>query len=89
MNSNGVPESTNNNDKFKLETGMGPSTDKFLNLILDKLAGYDFKDKFKIFDPITNIVNEKIRPYIYISIGLYFIILILLIIIIYLLIKRK
>lgn len=72
-------------------TGIGPITDKILNVILNRLTSDCFKEKLtdKIVDPITTIINEKIKPYVYVSLGLYGIILIMLIIIIYLSMKNK
>lgn len=80
---------TENNIKF--ETGIGPMTDKILNSIIDKLSADNLKEKLtdKVVYPLTEIVNEKIRPYIYISLILYLVIIILLIAIIYLLARRK
>ena len=91
MNSNQVQETGNYNDNFKFATGIGPITDKILNSILDRFTSDGFKEKLtdKIVDPITNIINEKIKPYVYVSVGLYFIVIILLIVIIYLLIKKQ
>ena len=78
-------------DNFIFETGIGPRTDKILNMILDRLTSDKFKEKLsdKIIDPVTNIINEKMKPYVYVSIGLYAIVIVLLFIIIYLLINKK
>jgi hypothetical protein len=80
-----------NNRENKFETGIGPFTDKVLSSIIDKVTGDDFKEILtdKIVDPITIIINKKIRPYLYIGIFLYLIVLVLLVFIIYLLIKKK
>ena len=81
--------SKQNNTVF--ETGIGPTTDKILQTILDRLTTDKFREKLidKIVDPVTNIINEKIRPYVYVSIGLYSVVIILLLFIIYLLSKKK
>jgi hypothetical protein len=72
-------------------TGMGPVTDKIINDIIQKLSADGVKDQllYRCIDPVTEIINEKIQPYIYVSIGLYIIVIMLLLIIIYLLIVRK
>jgi len=77
--------------KIIFETGLGPVTDKLLNTIFEKITTKDFKEKIaeKIVDPVTEIINEKIQPYVYISMGLYIILIILLLVIIYLLLVRK
>ncbi|XWV26501.1 hypothetical protein QJ857_gp0568 [Tupanvirus soda lake] len=91
MSSNVVTPITNHYDQSRFETGIGPVTDRLLGTLLDKLTGGDFKDILtdKIVDPITEIINRKVKPYVYISIGLYSIVIILLALIIYLLIKKK
>lgn len=78
-------------DNNYFETGIGPTTDKILNTVLDRLATDKFKEKLtdKIVDPITEIINEKIKPYVYVSVGLYGIIIALLVIIIYLIMKNR
>ena len=94
MNSKEAPNSNNNvnyDDNFKFATGIGPRTDHFLNTILDRLTSDNFKEKLidKIVDPLTSVINEKIKPYVYVSLGLYFIVILLLIVILYLLIKKN
>lgn len=71
-------------------TGIGPMTDQILNTMLDRLTTDNFREKLtqKIVDPVTEIINKKIQPYIYVSAVLYVIVIILLIVIIYL-IQRK
>lgn len=75
----------------RLHTGIGPMTDKILNSILDRVNTDSFREKLsdKIVDPVTQIINDKIRPYVYVSLTMYAIIVILLIIIIYMLYKKK
>ena len=79
------------NDSFTLETGIGPTTDKIINTILDRLTTDKFREKLidKIVAPVTNVINEKIRPYVYIGIGLYALLIILLVTIIILLISKN
>lgn len=91
MNTNKVYSNIENVDPNYFNTGIGPTTDKILNIILDRLTSDRFKEKLtdKIVDPITQIANEKIKPYIYVSLGLYGIIIILLVIIIYLSMKNR
>jgi len=88
MSSNDTVDHDNN---FKFNTGIGPITDRILNSILDRLATDSFREKLtdKIVDPITNIINQKIKPYVYISVTMYLIVIILLIVIIYLLVKKN
>lgn len=79
------------NKNFRVETGIGPMTDNILNSILDKFNTDQFKEKItdKILDPITDIINKKIKPYVHIGIGAYLVIVILLLVIIYLLVAKK
>lgn len=90
MNSNENDNSQNYNE-LKFDTGIGPLIDKILNTILNKLNTENFKGKLvdKIVDPITGIIIQKIRPYIYAGIILYLILVVLLVFIIYLLLKQK
>lgn len=76
---------------FQIETGIGPTIDKMLNCLIDRITADNFKDKVtdKFMDPLTKTINEKIQPYVYTSIGLYSIVIILLLIIIYLIIIKK
>jgi len=78
-------------DSAKFETGMGPMTDSILNLILEKISTTNFREKLtdNIMCPISQMVNQRIRPYVYISVVLYCIIIILLLAIIYLLLKKN
>jgi len=71
------------------ESGFGPFTDRILNKIFDVVTNKDFQEKIsdKLVTPLTQIMNEKIKPYIYLSIILYGIIIVLLFIIIYMLKK--
>ena len=84
-----IPPTTNLENR--IETGVGPITDRLLANILNRISNGNFKEMLtdKIVDPITGIINEKIRPYIYISVVLYIIIIILLVVIIYLLVRKK
>ncbi|AGC01860.1 hypothetical protein H012_gp603 [Acanthamoeba polyphaga moumouvirus] len=90
MNSSIIPTISQYADNIKFETGIGPMTDKILNSIFDRITTDGFREKLmdKIVDPITGIINEKIRPYIYLIIIMYIILVILLITIIYLLVKK-
>jgi hypothetical protein len=84
MNPNLNPNST-------IETGIGPMVDNTLNSILDRLTGDNFREKLtnKIVDPVTDIVNQRLKPYVNISLGLYAILIVLLCIIIYLLVRWR
>lgn len=78
-----------NNSHF-FTTGIGPMTDNILNNILERITSDSFKEQLsnKIVGPVISLINSKIKPYVYLSIGLYMIIIILLIIIIFL-VRRK
>lgn len=91
MDSNKITNHMRHDDNFRFETGLGPATDRILNSILDKFATDNFKEKLtdKIVDPIAEIINQKIKPYVYISLGLYGIIVILLLLLIYITIKKN
>lgn len=81
---------TKNEHNF-LETGVGPITDHFVNLLINKISTSDIKDKLaeKVVDPAVVVIKQKIKPYIYVSLGLYLIIILLLIFIIFLIYKKK
>lgn len=83
--------SNSQENQFKIETGIGPMTDNLLNCILDRLSNDNFKEKLtnKIVDPVTFMINRKIKPYINLSVGLYGLVIVLLCVIIYLLVKKK
>ncbi|ADO18231.1 hypothetical protein [Acanthamoeba castellanii mimivirus] len=91
MSSNINTGSVGYGNNFHFETGIGPITDRILNSILDKLTSDNFKDKLmdKIVDPVTMMINDRIRPYVYIGIVMYAILVILLLIIIYMLYKKS
>lgn len=76
---------------FHVETGIGPTTDNILNSVLDKLNTDQFKGKImdKVLNPVTDVINKKLRPYVHIGIAAYLILVILLLIIIYLLVSKK
>ena len=86
-----IDDAQNGRQNFRFETGIGPATDNILNHILDRLTTDGFKEKLtdKIVDPITDIINKKIKPYIRISIVLYAVVVILLLFIIYLLMNKR
>lgn len=75
----------------KLKTGMGPITDRIINELIDGFAIDNYQDKInnKFVDPITEIINRRVQPYVYLSGGLYVVIIILLCVIIYILINKK
>ena len=85
------PNYNNFSDNFKLETGIGPTVDRILNSLLDRITSDAFREKLahRIVDPMTGIINQKIRPYIYTFIVLYAVIVLLLLIIIYLIVAKK
>jgi|SRR5437868_3073182 hypothetical protein len=86
-NANNVHDTQNPN----LTLGMGPITDKLINAMFDVITTKSFQDKIsnKLINPLTMVVNDKIKPYVHMAAFLYLIIIILLIIIIYLIYKQK
>jgi len=80
---------TSNIPPFQVESGFGPITDRILNNFYNFLTNKEFQDKVsnKLVNPLTQIINDKMKPYMYISIVLYGIIIVLLITIIYMLKK--
>jgi len=81
------PESINKD----FESGFGPITDKMLNAIFNLLTNQSFQEKMsdKLVSPLTIMINNKIKPYVYASLFLYLVIIALLFAIIYLLQKDK
>lgn len=81
----------NENNDIKFQTGIGPMTDRILNTILEMVTADKFKEKItdKVVYPVTEIINDKIKPYIYMAAGLYCVLIVLLIVIIYLLISAR
>lgn len=84
-------ETSRNDDNSKFQTGIGPTTDKIINYILEVVTADSFKEKItsKVVDPVTEMINSKLKPYLYMSIGLYALVIILLLIIIYLLLSNR
>lgn len=74
-----------------METGIGPTVDRILNTILQRLSSDSVKQRIsnELVDPITQQVQQKVKPYIYAAIFLYAILIILLLVIIYLLISKN
>ena len=69
-------------DIKSIETGIGPLTDSVLNSIVMKIKTGILQE------PFSELINGKIKPYIYICSGLYIIIVVLLIVIMYLVVKK-
>ena len=65
-------------------TGIGPMTDKVLNSVIGNLSDGPIKDVMvsKLFKPLLDDVNQKLKPYIYFHIGMYLFTVILLVVII-------
>jgi len=78
-------------DKPIFETGMGPKTDRIINELINGFTIDNYRDKIndKFLDPITEIINQKTKPYVYLTYGLYSINIILLLVIIYILLNKK
>ena len=79
------------NPNYDFASGLGPITDKILNGMFDAITNRDFKDKIsdKLINPLTQIVNDKIKPYVCMGVFLYSIVFIMLLIIIYLLYTKN
>jgi hypothetical protein len=80
---------SNKEDSF--ETGIGPITDRILYAVVNKLNKLDYSNILadKIVEPVTVIVREKAKPYIYTCLVLYGIVVILLLMILCILMKKK
>lgn len=78
-------------DNFHFQTGIGPTMDRLLNEALNRFTSDQIKEKIirKLFDPMTRIIEDRVKPYIYIGAILYCILIVFLIIIIVLLINKK
>lgn len=74
----------------KIETNIGPLTDKIINSLLFYFSSKDFKHKIiHHTKPYIDKGKKKIKLYLIIGFILYLLLIILLIIIIYILLKRK
>ena len=84
-------ERRSNYNGYQLETGIGPTVDKILNTIIEKLNSQKFKQNLteKVIDPVTGMIHKKMRPYYYGATVAYLIVIILLVVIIYLLVKKR
>lgn len=72
---------------YKIETGMGPITDKVITDLIEKFSTEGYRDK--IIELITQTLNQKIRPYLYVTTFLFVIILTLILFIIYILLSKR
>ena len=79
------PQPQSQPDRKTVETGMGPITDRLINELINNIM----TDQNKLVDPLTNMINRRIQPYIYFIAGLYVLIIGLLIVIIYILLNKK
>jgi len=72
-----------NSNLNEFTSGMGPMTDRLLNGILDAISKENFSQRF------TQIVNDRVQPYVYMGMVMYAVIVMLLLVIIYLLYVDK
>jgi len=72
-----------NSNLNEFTSGMGPMTDRLLNGILDAISKENFSQRF------TQIVNDRVQPYVYMGMFMYAVIVMLLLVIIYLLYVDK
>lgn len=76
--------------KSQQTIGLGPVTANFFRNLLDRLNNEQKHTLTQnLVDPIMGIINQKIKPYIYISIGMYLLIVMLLLYLIWLVLKKK
>jgi hypothetical protein len=73
------------NKSQKINTGVGPMFDSFLENILARI---NLESKFRqyILEPIAENVQSRLKPHAYLSLGLYLVLVILLMIILIILI---
>ena len=78
-------------DKSIIQTGLGPTTDRIVTNIVDKINTPAIKETIndKIIDPLKTKMTNVIRPYLYIGGFMYLIIILLLIFIIVILLKKQ
>jgi len=78
------------NTSQKIQTGVGPMTDNFINSIIDKINSDNFKKNIsdKLLDPLSLAINQKIQPYVQLSMVLYGVVIVLMVVIIYLLLVK-
>lgn len=70
--------------------GIGPVTTNFFRSLLNKMNNEQKHTLTQnLIDPIMSIINLKMRPYIYISIGMYLLIVLLLIYLIWTIKRNK
>jgi hypothetical protein len=76
--------------KCSLKTGIGPTTDRMVNGIISACTTPEVKNMLTdaVINPITDIVNQKMRPYVNICVALYFAIIVLLCINIYMIYRK-
>ena len=86
-----LSDSENSLADQSIVTGLGPITVKVVNDLVVKMSNGGLKEKLisKYIDPVTEIINVKIQPYIYVGLGLYMIVIILFLVVIYLLLIKK
>jgi hypothetical protein len=74
-----------------IQTGLGPVTDKIISDLLDKFTIEKYQDRINdgFIDPLTQLVNQRLKPYVYFGGVLYIINVGLLLLVIYLLLSRK
>lgn len=82
---------TSSKENTDLKTGIGPFTDSIVNGFIKHLTSEDVKNKIvdRVIEPLIEVVNERMQPYIYLVSTLYMVIVILLIAIIVLLFHKK
>lgn len=68
----------------RVETGFGPAADRIIENVLDKLSQSNLGETLanSIIDPVTSIINQKMRPYLLTASLMYALIIFLLVVII-------
>lgn len=70
--------------------GLGPVTDRLAGNVVQWLQGDEFKKNAeKFIEPISQIIQRRVRPYMYIAAGMYFVTVVMLIIIIVMLARKS
>lgn len=81
----------NHKNEPYINSGIGPSVDNLINVLIEKICSKNFKDniKNKVLQPSINVAYSKMKPYLYFGGLLYLLLVILQLFIIYLLFNVK
>jgi len=81
----------NEPEKTVYRSGIGPMTDRIINSVLESINTQQFRQilKERMVNPTMEIVLEKMKPYIILSVVLYIIIIMFLLVIIFILCRKR